>query len=51
MADKPPLLAPGVELEPARADPEGLMARAQDIPALLAWLRAKAPNAGGPPAF
>lgn len=28
-----------------------IVARAQDIPALLAWLRAKAPNAAGPPAF
>ena len=27
-----------------------IIARAQDIPALLAWLRAKAPTAEGPPA-
>jgi hypothetical protein len=28
-----------------------VIARARDIPALLAWLRAKAPNAAGPPPF
>jgi hypothetical protein len=28
-----------------------VIARAQDIPALLAYLRAQAPNAGGPPDF
>lgn len=28
-----------------------IIARAQDIPALLAWLRAKAPTAEGPPAY
>jgi hypothetical protein len=28
-----------------------IIARAQDIPALLAWLRAKAPNADGPPEY
>lgn len=27
----------------------GVIARAQDIPALLAWLRARAPDAAGPP--
>lgn len=28
-----------------------VIARAQDVPALLAWLRAKAPNAAGPPGY
>ena len=28
-----------------------VIARAEDIPALLAWLRTKAPSAEGPPAF
>lgn len=62
MAEKPPLLAPGVELEPALADPEGVLRQRLGRSAiraaifgliciglgvLLLWLYLKDPDAGG----